>query len=218
MDYRLAIFDFDGTLADSFGWFLDNINVAAARYGFQPMDLSRVDDYRGLGSRELIASLGLPLWKLPAVTAAMRRAMTESIESIRPFDGVPEVLAALREREVAIGVVSSNSRANIERVLGTGSAALIDHYGCGASLFGKRPLLRRIARAAGVAHGQVLCIGDELRDAEAAASLGMDFVGVAWGFATPQVLAARSVRAPFCTPGEILQAFGDRDAVAQDLA
>jgi phosphoglycolate phosphatase-like HAD superfamily hydrolase len=33
--YKLAIFDFDGTLADSFPWFIGAVNDAAARFGFR---------------------------------------------------------------------------------------------------------------------------------------------------------------------------------------
>lgn len=205
MRYRLVIFDFDGTLADSFAWFLANINLAAARHGFAPLDLARLDDYRGMGGRELIAHVGMPLWKLPAVTAGMRRAMQERIGDIRPFDGAVEALQALRTRGLATALVTSNSRDNVARVLGDG-AAHIDHFACGAGMFGKRPLLRRVARAANVQARQVLCIGDELRDADAAASLGMDFIGVSWGYATEAALATRSVRAPFRTFEEILEA------------
>lgn len=204
MKYRLLIFDFDGTLADSFGWFLANINAAAHEHGFTPLPMDRLDEFRGLGSRELIARLGLPLWKVPVVTASMRRAMAGGIDAIRPFDGVHELLCALRQRGVASALVTSNSRANVERVLGRDTAALIDHYACGASLFGKRPLLRRVARAAGVPPAQVLSIGDEQRDADAAAALGMDFAGVSWGYATEGALAPRSVRPPFRTLHEVL--------------
>lgn len=206
MAYRLLIFDFDGTLADSFDWFLANINSAAREHGFTPLPLDRLEELRGLGSRELVARLGLPLWKVPAVTASMRRAMTGSIATIRPFEGVHELLLALRQRGIATGLVTSNTRANVECVLGSDTASLIDHYACGASLFGKRPLLRRVARAAGVVAADVLCIGDEQRDADAAASLGMDFAGVSWGYATGSSLAPRSVRPPFRTLAEVLEA------------
>ena len=36
--YKLAIFDFDGTLADSFAWFLSVINEVADRYGFRRIE------------------------------------------------------------------------------------------------------------------------------------------------------------------------------------
>src|SRR5690606_39579012 len=113
---QLVIFDFDGTLADSFAWFLANINSAATRHGFKPMDLDRIDDYRGLGGRALIAQLGLPLWELPAVTASMRRAMAAAIDDIHPLAGAIDALQQLRGRGITTALVTSNSRANVVRV------------------------------------------------------------------------------------------------------
>lgn len=205
MSYRLLIFDFDGTLADSFGWFVGNINRIAVAHGCRPLDLGRLDEYRGLGARALMAQLGMPLWKVPAVTAAMRRSMDASIDAIRPFPGALELLQALRTAGVQTAVVSSNSRDNVARVLGAG-AALVDHYGCGVSIFGKRPVLRRMLQASRVAAGAALAVGDETRDGEAAAAAGIDFVGVAWGYATPAALRPLSRRPPFTRFEEILDA------------
>jgi len=94
----------------------------------------------------------------------------------------------------------------VSRVLGPGGMAHIDHVACGAGIFGKRPLLRRVAKAAGVPARLALCVGDELRDADAAAALDMDFIGVSWGYATEAVLASRSVRAPLRTFADLLDA------------
>ena len=35
----------------------------------------------------------------------------------------------------------------------------------------------------------VLCVGDEMRDAEAAQKLGLDFAAVSWGYTNPAQLA-----------------------------
>ena len=40
MTYRLAIFDFDGTLADSFPFFLSVFNTIADRHGFRRIDIA----------------------------------------------------------------------------------------------------------------------------------------------------------------------------------
>lgn len=199
MAARLLIFDFDGTLADSFGWFLDTINTAAAQHGFDPLDLTRLDDDRGLGGRELMARLRMPLWKVPAVTASMRRAMHADIHRIHLFGGALPLLRTLRARGVRIAVVSSNTLANVQTVLGADGTALVDRFACGASIFGKKPLLQRVVNAEGLPRTQVLCVGDERRDAEAAAAAGLAFVGVAWGYATADALAAVSPHAPVTT-------------------
>lgn len=203
--YRLVVFDFDGTLADSWPWFLANVNRAAERYGFRPLPMDRLDEYRSLAPRELVARLGLPLWKLPQVARGMRAAMAADLAGIRLFDGALALLRALRARGVRTAIVSSNSRDNIARVMGADGVALVDHFGCGAPLFGKRSLLRRVARAAGARPPQVLCVGDEQRDIEAARALGMAAVGVAWGFAAPAALAACSGQPVLTDWGALLE-------------
>ena len=73
MKYRLAIFDFDGTLADSLPWFRSVFNGVAQRYGFRALDDAEFEKLRGVGNREIIRRLGVPLWKMPMIAAHMRR-------------------------------------------------------------------------------------------------------------------------------------------------
>jgi phosphoglycolate phosphatase len=206
MAYGLVIFDFDGTLADSFAGFLAAIDAAAATHGFSPLDPQRHDEYRAMPPRALMRELGLPLWKVPAVSATMRQALSRDIDRMQLFDGATGLLRALRRHGIRTAIVSSNSQANVERVLGHKYAAMIDHFGCGATIFGKRRLLRATLAAFDVAPPQVLCVGDEIRDAQAAASLGLDFGGVDWGFATPAALAPHCRRGPFNRFEQILEA------------
>jgi len=46
--YSLIIFDFDGTLADSFPWFLRNVNDVADRFGFRRIAHGDVESLRRL--------------------------------------------------------------------------------------------------------------------------------------------------------------------------
>jgi phosphoglycolate phosphatase len=196
MSYGLVIFDFDGTLADSFAWFLTAWNGVAAARGLQPIDPARLDEYRGLGVRELLQVLDVPLLKVPALMTAMRREMSRNTAQVQLFDGAGDLLAGLRRHGVRSAIVSSNSQANVEQILGRKYAAMIDHFACGASLLGKRRKFREVLAAIDVPRARTLCVGDELRDADAAAAAGLDFIGVGWGFATPAVLATRSPLAP----------------------
>lgn len=197
MAYSLVIFDFDGTLADSFGGFLPSINAAAVAHGFAPIDPAQLEHYRGMDPRTLRRALGLPLWKVPAVSATMRRALADRIDQIGLFDGATALLAALRRHGIRTALVTSNAQANVERVLGHKYIAMFDHVGCGASIFGKKRKLREALAAFEFAPHQVLCVGDEIRDAQAAAALGLDFGGVEWGYATRAALAPHCQRGPF---------------------
>jgi len=102
-----------------------------------------------------------------------------------------------------LGVVSSNSAANVRRILGAEAAALVAPYECGAALFGKAGKFRKVVRRARVKPGETLCIGDETRDIEAAREAGLASGAVAWGYARRETLAARAPTWLFETPDDV---------------
>ena len=53
MRYRLAIFDFDGTLADSFPLVMTMMNDVADRFGFRRVGEGELDELRLCGAREI---------------------------------------------------------------------------------------------------------------------------------------------------------------------
>ncbi|WP_042691089.1 HAD hydrolase-like protein [Azospirillum sp. B506] len=189
--YRLAIFDFDGTLADSFPWFVGVLNGVADRYGFNRVRAGEMDLLRSYDAQQIMRHLRVANWKLPFIANHMRRMMARDIDGIRLFDGVPEMLRLLHERGITIAIVSSNSADNIRRVLGEDSAGLVARYGCGASLFGKAAKFRRMLRVTGVSADRAIGIGDEVRDIDAARAVGMGCAAVAWGYTRGDALAAR---------------------------
>jgi phosphoglycolate phosphatase len=185
----LVIFDFDGTLADSFAMFLEAAQVAAERFKFKPIVEADLERLRSCSAREIIAEVGLPWWKLPAVVRHTREFMRERIERVQLFDGVDAMLRQLKAEGVQVAIVTSNAQENVERVLGADNLSLIDHFGCGVSIFGKRPKTRSVLKASGVPAEAVLCVGDEMRDAEVAQALRLDFAAVSWGYTNPTQLA-----------------------------
>ena len=197
MKYRLAIFDFDGTLADSFPWFLEIVNDLADRFRFRRIEAHEVDTLRGYDARAMIRHLRTPAWKLPLIARHMRARMAAEIDRITLFPGVGELFRTVRGHGVAIAIVTSNSEANVRRVLGAENAARVQHYGCGASILGKASKLRRVLRASGIPAAQAVKIGDEIRDLHAARAAGMAFYGVGWGYTHAAALAAHGPDALF---------------------
>lgn len=189
--YQLAIFDFDGTLADSFPWFIGVLNGVADRYGFNRVRPDEVEQLRGYDARQIMRHLRVPSWKLPFIANHMRRLMARDIHGIRLFDGVPDMLRALDGRGVTVAIVSSNSAANIGAILGPDAAGQVAHYGCGASLFGKAAKFRRMLQVTGVPADRAIAIGDEVRDIDAARKAGIGCAAVTWGYARGDALAAR---------------------------
>src|SRR5258705_14017560 len=146
MGYKLAIFDFDGTLADSFSWFVGVINEVADRYRFRRIKEQEVSILRSYEARRMFAHAGLPMWKLPLVHHHLRKRMTSEIEQITLFPGVDRLLQRLHVRGIHLAIVSSNSSINVRTVLGHENASLIQHYACDAPILGKRVKLRRALR------------------------------------------------------------------------
>jgi len=199
MPYQLVIFDLDGTLSDSFSWFLRTAPAVADKHGFK-----RIEDVEALRGKDIpgiLEALAVPRHRLPLIAREMRRLKTQSLDEIALFPGVPEMLAALAARGVALALVSSDSDANARRTLGA-CAPHIGHFACGASLFGKARKFRSVMRAAGVAPAATLAIGDEQRDADAARAAGIDFAAMAWGYATVEALAK-------CAPVTMFKAVGE---------
>lgn len=143
MDYRLVLFDFDGTLADSFTWFTHVVNDAADRFGFRRVAPQDIDMLRGKGAREVVAHLGVPFWKMPAIASYMRARKANDVAAIGLFDGTAGMLRQLREAGRTLAIVSSNSEANVRAILGPDTAALVHHYGCGARSSVKPPSSRK---------------------------------------------------------------------------
>lgn len=101
-----------------------------------------------------------------------------------------------------MAVVSSNSLANVQQILGPVLVAQIAHFGCGAPVLGKKGRTQRALRALGATPGRSVCIGDELRDADVARAVGVDFAAVSWGYTVPQAFVEAGC-------GEILAAPSD---------
>lgn len=202
MSYSLAIFDLDGTLADSFPWFLRTINDVADRFNFRRVADDEIEALRHASSREILARLEVPLWKLPAIARHARRLKAEAAAEIPLFAGVETMLRTLAGNGVQLALVTSDSEANAREKLGE-AASLFAHFDCAASLFGKPAKFRRVVRRAGVEPSRVIAIGDEVRDIDAARVVGIACGAVCWGYAAPAALRALAPDHVFAQMDEI---------------
>jgi phosphoglycolate phosphatase len=207
MKYRLAIFDLDGTLADSLPWFLRIANSVADKHGFRRIETHEVESLRGKGSREIVRHLQVPMWRIPLIARDVRRMKAASLDGISLFAGVDGMLERLSAKGVVRAMVSSDSEDNVRRSLGTNARA-ISHFACGASLFGKAKKFAKVMRVAGIPASQTIAIGDEVRDAEAARKAGIDFGAVTWGYATVQALRQTRPALVFTRMEEIAEKLG----------
>jgi phosphoglycolate phosphatase len=200
--YQLLIFDFDGTLADSAPWMLSAIQRAADEFGFRKPTLADMRALRDRDSRAIMRALGIQIWRLPQIAAFIRdRAIAEAHPPL--FPGVPDMLRDLAGAGRTLAIVSSNAEVVVRRSLGPELAGLFSAFACDASIFGKGAKFRRVMQETGVPRHLTMAIGDEGRDVEACRAARIDCGAVAWGYATPGLLASLQPERLFSTPADI---------------
>lgn len=187
--YELAIFDFDGTLADTVPWFAGIINEVADRFGFKRVHRDEYDLLRGFTPTEIMSHLDIPFWRVPAIAAYVKRRLAEEIDEVALVDGIAQVLRELWDADVMIAVVSSNDERTVRQILGPELVGLFDDFECGVALFGKSVKLRKVLRHTRIPIERAIYVGDEIRDIEAAHDVGMHFGAVSWGYNNPASFA-----------------------------
>ena len=202
MKYKLVIFDFDGTLTDSFPWLVSILDQLADQYHFKRIDKSELETLRGYTVNRLVRDYRVPLWRIPRISSHIKALMARDFYRVPRFEGVDRLFHHLTEEGIQIAMVTSNSWENVLRVLGAENTRLIRYAECGVSLFGKPAKLRKVLRESGLRSHEVLCVGDEIRDIKASKKTRIPFGAVSWGYANVEALMAY-------TPEEVFSSIED---------
>jgi phosphoglycolate phosphatase len=210
MNFRCVVFDFDGTLADTLESTMEVLNELAVEYGFRRMERHEVLDAKRMTVSQFTRFLGIPSWRVPRLLTKGKRRLTARLASIRPFAGIAETLDQLEGRVDHLGILTSNSVPNVEAFLDAhGLRRHFSFISSAPKLMGKSRYLRRIMRTFSLANDELLYVGDEIRDIEAAHEAEIPVAAVTWGFNTEEALCAAIpdfiVQAPgmlvdICTP------------------
>ncbi|MEI8339004.1 MAG: HAD hydrolase-like protein [bacterium] len=198
----VVIFDFDGTIADSFDYVADFLITQASE---EVQKNIKKESLRHLSMLAMARSLGFSNWQLPLVYLRGRRRMHKAIKNLQPYQGISELLHELHSNNYLIFVLSSNNRKNINAFLRHNNlrGLFTKIYGS-VGVFGKAPAMRRLLKANKVAFEDAVYIGDELRDVEAAQYLGLPIIAVNWGFARPEDLINQKPTFIAKKPSELL--------------
>ena len=214
MKTSLVIFDLDGTLLDTIGDLAVACNAVLGVRGLPQHTYEEYCHFVGNGILRLVErALPEPL-RTPETVAAVRadfvKYYTEHIDAhTRPYDGIPELLAELARRGVALAVASNKFQAGTEKLVG-----LFFHGVTFAAVLGQRPGVplkpspagvEEILARTGTAREEVLYVGDSGVDIETAAAAGVRSAGVTWGFRDRAELIAAGARHLVDRPGELLE-------------
>ncbi|QSE96094.1 HAD-IA family hydrolase [Fulvivirga lutea] len=185
------IFDFDGTIADTLELGIKISNQLSHKFRYKQIaDKQDLDFYRNLSTQNAIKAIGISLVKLPFVASAFRKSLSKSIDQLHPFEGMVEVIKDLAEN-YKLGIVTSNSLQNTKTFLDNhGLTESFSYYSTGIRLFKKYRTINALIKEYELDPRQILLIGDETRDIEAAQQCGLPIVSVTWGFHTKKVLSS----------------------------
>lgn len=182
------IFDFDGTIADSFGFVVDFLVAEAGR---EPLTAEEKQALRGRSMASIGRGLGLSWLRLLRLFFKGRQRMGRVVNQLQPFDGLPGLIEKLHAEGHELFVLTSNTVPNVHKFLHHHNlhTYFLEVYG-GIGLFGKASALRRLLREQQLETKNSIYVGDEVRDVQAAQSIGVRIVAVTWGFARPSDLEA----------------------------
>lgn len=188
MKKSLLIFDFDGTIADTLLVALKILNELGSDYGFPHVDRQQFIQLKQKTVPELMQLSGLSWFQLPGFVRKARSSFRSHLELVRPVGGMPEILRHLHAQEYRLGILTSNTKEGVEAFLAQHDLELFEFVYAPDSLFGKAKVMRKILSHEGLPPQEVVMIGDEVRDIEAAHKAGIDSVAVTWGFNTEERL------------------------------
>ncbi|MGH8048612.1 MAG: HAD-IA family hydrolase [Chthoniobacterales bacterium] len=201
---RVMIFDFDGTIGDTFRQGLEILNRMAPDFGYRKLEGDEVELARGMTTRQLMRHLGISNRKLPSIASRGVRELRSRIGEVQPIAGVPEVLRALHAQGRRLGIVTSNSEENVGIFLKNHGLEIFDFVRSSSRLLGKAREIRAAMKAQKFGPEDVLFVGDETRDIEACKRAGIRCAAVTWGYNLRDSLAAQNPYCIFDAPQELL--------------
>lgn len=215
---KLLLFDFDGTIADTFDAALTILNKLADEFGFralQPKDLERARDMR---TRQLMKFLGIPTRKMSRIAKRGSEELHACIHSIQPLPGMPEALRELQTLGFSLGIVTSNSELNVQIFLRSHALELFDFVRSSSKLLGKARMIRKVIKRQQVPAADILFVGDETRDVEAAKKAGIRIAAVTWGYNSRRSLEALKPDFVFESPKELVSVLAENTHLSPHLS
>ena len=210
--YDTYIFDLDGTLLDTLDDLAAAVNYALRTYGMPEHSRDDVRRFVGNGVRMLMIRAipdGEQNPRFEEAFSTFRQYYLEhSLDKTRPYDGVPEMLKALKQRGCRLAVVSNKFYAATQELCrhffaDTIEVAVGEHEAEGIR---KKPAPDTVNEALsqlGVDHRHAVYVGDSDVDLQTARNAGLPCISVLWGFRDKDFLLANGATTLITTPQEL---------------
>ena len=211
-DYRLAIFDLDGTILDTLEDLADALNEALRAFGYPPVTLAQARARIGSGIRRMV-ELSVPETVPDQEIDAIRDRLAEyyhqhCCDKTRPYPGIPEALRILRERGVKSAVVSNKIDSVVQILCGTFFPDLLDYSAGEKAGIRKKPepdMVQAALDALQADAADAVYVGDSDVDIRTAANAGLASIIVTWGFRDRQYLMEQGAERTADTVTEMLE-------------
>ncbi len=181
MEKPAAIFDFDGTLANTLELVARIYNENAADFGALPVNLSDLPEYRRLGYKGAMKKAKIRWTVLPRLVLFISKQMKAHMDEVHPYEGVVDLLKKLKDEGIMIGVLTSNNATLVDDFFKSNNFPEFDFVISEKTMFGKEKALRKILRKFNLDPKRTVYVGDEPRDITGSKKAGIRVIGVTWG-------------------------------------
>ncbi|MEW5894733.1 MAG: HAD-IA family hydrolase [Candidatus Omnitrophota bacterium] len=184
----VLIFDFDGTIADTHHYIVELSNRLSKEFHYKKILPEELPELKDKTAHEIIQHLKVPLTKVPAIVSRAKKEFQKDIQALEPIKGLKEALHYLKSAGTCIGILSSNAADNIKAFLRNHDLDFFDFTHSTTSIWGKHICLNKVISQNGLKKEDVVYVGDEIRDIDAAKKLGVKVAAVTWGYNSAKAL------------------------------
>lgn len=201
---QFLIFDFDGTIANSIGLIFDILNRLAPRYGLEQVSVEDFEVLRSMSPATLLRMIKIPFYKIPFIIRSVFSEYRKQVHELHPYPGIREMLSDLKRQGVRMALISSNNKRNVLEFLSRHQMNEFEWVEGTSGVMNKRKRINRMIRKHNLDSSQVIYVGDESRDIEAARQCGIRVISVIWGFHAESLLTRYKPDYIVQTPDEIV--------------
>lgn len=206
---KVVLFDFDGTIADTLPIHFDLIiETAKKKFSIDKNEAEIIHKIKTQSYGELMKTFKISWLKVPMILGIIKEAQEKlyySIDKIRVFPGVKNLLKDLKVSGFEVDILSSNIEKTVDKFLQLNRITEFRHNYSGSHILGKAFALDGFLKKHHLRKEDVVYVGDEIRDIEACKKVGIRMIGVSWGLHTKDTLIKNGVDYMVEKPAEILK-------------